>query len=138
MEVRGIVVSWAEGQARIELPAGACAKCSQSCPSRSMAMNSVIVADAAEPLAPGQCVSVDISIPSPVGAATLAFGLPLAGLVAGLVIGNAVWAGQPLPTLGAALGGAASAFGLVAVLERRNHRRAVVVGPSPTEGGVTQ
>ena len=119
MEVRGTVQSWTKGRAKVAVAAGACSECRQTCPARSMARPGLLDADAPEPLIPGQAVRIEVPLPSPYGAATLAFGFPLLGLLAGLIAGDRLFGGRPLPALGLALLGAALVYGAVALYERR-------------------
>lgn len=125
MEVQGIVVGWRSGVAQVQIAAGACSACEQDCPARAMARPGLILAEAPGPLSPGQPVQVDVSLPPPGRAVALAFLLPLGGFLAGLFAGHAWFDGGPMPSLGAALAGAALAYGAVAVAERKRRSRIV-------------
>lgn len=127
MEVHGIVQSWKDGRAKIAVPAGACSDCKQTCPARSMARPGLLDADAPQPLTPGQSVRIEVPLPSPYWAASLVFGFPLVGLLTGLLVGNRLYDGRPLPSLALALLGAALVYGGVAITERRR-RHARVTG----------
>lgn len=133
MEVPGTVVGWKDGIARVQIAAGACADCQHGCVSRQLARPSLLTAVAAEPLEVGQVVKVDVALPSTRQAVTMAFALPLLGFMAGLLAGNALAGGEPLPSLGMALVGAAAAYAGVAVAERRRRRLPHVVA-CRTEG----
>ena len=130
MEVQGTVVGWRDGVAQVQIAAGACSACEQDCPARSMARPGVLAAEAPGPLQPGQSVWVDVPLPSPGRAVSLAFLIPLAAFLAGLFVGNDRFAGAPLPSLGVALTGAALAYGGVAVAERKRRSR-IVAAVSP-------
>jgi positive regulator of sigma E activity len=122
MEVHGVVVSWQGGLARVQVAPGACVDCAQHCPARSMARPGLLLADAPEPLTPGQAVRLEVNLPSPARAATLAFGLPCAGLLAGLFAGSALFGGHPLGALAGGLTGMAAAFAALAAIPDRKRR----------------
>lgn len=130
MEVQGTVLSWRNGEARVTVAAGACSECTSHCPARSMARPGLLIANAPEPLVPGQTVRLEVALPSPAKAATLTFGLPLLGFMAGLFGANAVFAGAPLPTLAAGLGGTGLMYAIVALAERK--RRSTILTPCHT------
>ncbi|WP_374711760.1 SoxR reducing system RseC family protein [Symbiobacterium terraclitae] len=128
MELRGTVVSWKGGVARVRIAVSPCAACGHSCAARSADGGRYLLVHSATPLAPGQAVVVDASLPSPARAVALAYLLPLAGFMVGLFLGNAACDGAPLPALGAGLAGAAVAYGAVALLERPRRARVRLVG----------
>lgn len=123
MEMQGVVVGWKDGVARVEISTGACFDCKQGCPARLEARPGLLEVEAAEPLQPGQSVRVDVSLPSPARAVTMAYVFPLLGFMSGLFLGNSVWAGAPLPSLGTALAGAGLSYAVIAVLERKRRSR---------------
>jgi len=97
---------------------------------RPMGDEGLVLWVAAESLAEGDEVTVEVPLPNPWHGIVLVFALPLAALVAGLAIGNAWTAWQTAVRLGPeaagiVLGGALAmaAFLLARVYERRFDRR---------------
>lgn len=133
MEVQGTVIGWKDGVARVQIAAGACSACEQDCPARAMALPGLITAEAPSPLQTGQTVQIDVALPSPLKAITLAFLLPLGGFLVGLIAGSVRFGGAPLPTLGLALAGTALAYAAVAAADRHRTRgQSRVVEPGGT------
>lgn len=128
MELRGTVVSWKGGVARVRIAVSACSGCTHSCTARSGDGGRYLLAHSDTPLAPGQVVVVEADLPSPARAVALAYLLPLAGFMVGLFAGNAASGGAPLPALGAGLAGAAASYGAVALLERPRRARIILAG----------
>lgn len=104
---KGVVRSVKEGSAVVQVLRGeesACASCGLC--SRD-GESSIVVVDARPSLAAGDGVIIEIDTPSPYAAAWLLFGQPLAlliaGILAGLRLGRAIFAQTPYTELTAVL-----------------------------------
>ncbi|MFS8639525.1 MAG: SoxR reducing system RseC family protein [Symbiobacteriaceae bacterium] len=127
MRLHGTVLSWKDGVARVQIAVSPCPACAHPCGAHAPGGGRYLWVESPAPLEPGQPVVVEADLPSPARAVALAYVVPLAGFLAGLLSGSAAFGGDPLPALGAGLAGAALAYGAVAFLER--NRRARVVAP---------
>jgi len=130
MRENGTVVKASGGRAAIRIRREAGEACRGCTACRPMGDEGLVLWVEAESLAEGDEVTVEVPLPNPWHGIVLVFALPLAALVAGLVIGNA-WTGWQTAVrlgpeaAGIVLGGglALAAFVLARLYERRFDRR---------------
>ena len=128
----GTVLEWRDGKARIRLDGalkGECPRCAMSSHCVGGKADGVIEIASEEELAPGRRVNVHMNLPSAAKAAGILFLLPLAGLLAGFFIGQAIGESVVGPEKGEGAGiiGAlilvVLTFFSIGFIERRRARR---------------